>query len=211
MTSTPSPSNPESARSITGTVAALYARLDSVLMALQKYSLPILRVSLGIVYAWFGALKLSDSTPVAQLVGKTVPFIPEHIFVPVLGAIEVVIGLALVAGKWLDLVALVMIGHLAGTFLVLVTQPGVSFQNGNPLALTTIGEFVVKNIVLMSAGLVLATRARERVTQPVLEPAVLEPSAHELPSLQPVSNLEPIPVMQSMQDEFGSAQMADGV
>ena len=55
-----------------------------------------------------------------------------------------------------------MLGHLTGTFLVLVTQPDLAFQNGNPLLLTMIGEFVVKNIVLMTAGLVLATVTRQR-------------------------------------------------
>jgi uncharacterized membrane protein YphA (DoxX/SURF4 family) len=142
-------------------MAKVYTRLDTILVGSRRFTLPLLRISLGIVYIWFGALKLSDSTPVAQLVAKTVPFIPEHIFVPVLGAVEVLIGLALVLGRLLDLVALVMVGHLAGTFLVLVTQPGESFQNGNIFELTMTGEFVMKNIVLITAGLVLATRARE--------------------------------------------------
>jgi uncharacterized membrane protein YkgB len=164
MTSTPnpSPSSRESVRSVPGTLASLYARLETILAAVQRFTLPFLRVSLGIVYIWFGALKLTDSTPVGQLVAKTVPFLPEHIFVPVLGAIEVIIGLALIAGRFLDLVALVMVGHLAGTFLVLIELPGESFQHGNPLLLTMTGEFVAKNIVLISAGLVLATRARAR-------------------------------------------------
>lgn len=51
-----------------------------------------------------------------------------------------------------------MIAHLSGTFLVLVTQPAVAFQDGNPLALTMTGEFVVKNVVLIAAGLVLIGR-----------------------------------------------------
>jgi uncharacterized membrane protein YkgB len=162
MTSTPSPSTPESARSVPGTLASLYGKLGIVLMSLQRYTLPLMRVSLGVVYVWFGALKLTDSTPVAQLVAKTVPFLPGHIFVPVLGAIEVLIGLALIAGKFLDLVALVMVGHLLGTFLVLIELPGDSYQNNNVLQLTMTGEFVMKNVVLVTAGLVLATRARDR-------------------------------------------------
>jgi len=43
-----------------------------------------------------------------------------------------------------------------------VTQPELAFQHGNPLLLTMTGEFVVKNIVLMTAGLVLATVTRQR-------------------------------------------------
>jgi len=130
-------------------------------------------------------LKLTDSTPVAELVGKTVPFIPEHIFVPTLGAIEVLVGLGLVIGRQLGIIALFMMGHLAGTFLVLIELPGESFQNGNPLMLTMTGEFVMKNVVLITAGLVLITHARATVrrlaltdepatsaTRPLAEPAL---------------------------------------
>jgi putative oxidoreductase len=111
---------------------------------------------------WFGALKLTNSTPVAQLVADTVPFLPARWFVPALGGFEVLLGLALLIGRYLGVVILLMVGHLAGTFLVLVTQPTIAFQNGNPLLLTMTGEFVVKNTVLMTAGLVLATWSRQR-------------------------------------------------
>jgi hypothetical protein len=50
---------------------------------------------------------------------------------------------------------LVLVGHLAGTFLTFVTATSLMFQNGNPLTLTSNGEFVVKNLVLISAALVL--------------------------------------------------------
>jgi hypothetical protein len=49
---------------------------------------------------------------------------------------------------------------MAGTFLVLVTLPAVAFQQANPLLLTAVGEFVVKNVVLLSAGLVVASGVR---------------------------------------------------
>jgi uncharacterized membrane protein YphA (DoxX/SURF4 family) len=181
MTSTPSPST----RSVPGTLASLYAKLGDLMNSWQRYTLPLLRITLGVVYIWFGALKVGDATPVGELVAKTLPFLPEHIFVPVLGVIEVLIGLALIAGKFLDLVALVMVGHLLGTFLVLVTQPSVSFQNNNALELTMTGEFVMKNVVLISAGLVLATRARVRAPRrdavAVVEtPLVAEPSAAQM-------------------------------
>jgi len=117
----------------------------------------LLRVSLGVIFIWFGALKLSNSTPVADLVADTVPFLPRDLFVPALGAFEVLLGAALLIGRWLGPVVFLMVAHLAGTFLVLVTQPQIAFEGGNPLYLTMTGEFVVKNIVLISAGLVVAT------------------------------------------------------
>ena len=51
--------------------------------------------------------------------------------------------------------------QMLGTFLVWVTQPGDSFQDGNPLLLTTTGEFVLKNLVLIAAAMVVGGKLRE--------------------------------------------------
>ena len=92
----------------------------------------------------------------------TIPWLDSTWFVPLLGAIEVVVGIALIAGHRLTTVSCILVAHLAGTFLVLLLQPQVAFQHGNPLLLTTEGEFVVKNLVLISAGIVLASRPGAR-------------------------------------------------
>ena len=42
----------------------------------------------------------------------------------------------------------VLVAHLTGTLLVLVMEPQVAFQHENPLLLTTVGEFVMKNVVV---------------------------------------------------------------
>jgi putative oxidoreductase len=162
VTSLPTSSQPEVDRSHSSGLALVVARAEALGQAVSRYTVPLLRISLGIVYIWFGALKVFDATPVGQLVAKTVPFLPEKIFVPGLGVFEVMLGLGLIVGRYLGIVALLMVGHLAGTFLVLVTQPQEAFVHGNPLMLSMTGEFVVKNVVLITAGLVLATRPRVR-------------------------------------------------
>jgi putative oxidoreductase len=128
----------------------------------RPFSLLMLRVSLGVVFVWFGALKVANVTPVGALVAGTVPWVDAAWFVPLLGAVEVVVGVALIAGRRLTIVSFVLVAHLTGTLLVLVMQPQVAFQHGNPLLLTTEGEFVMKNVVLISAGLVLASRLQAR-------------------------------------------------
>lgn len=55
------------------------------------------------------------------------------------------------------LVLPVFAGLLMGTLLVLVLLPEVAFQDGNPLLLSVEGGYVVKNIVLLAAGLVVAS------------------------------------------------------
>lgn len=133
-----------------------------VVALVRPLSVPMLRMALGVVFIWFGALKVAGTTPVADLVAGTVPFLDRTWFVPMLGGVEVVLGLALLVGRGLSVVGLILVGHLAGTFGVLVMQPGLAFQHGNPLLLTTVGEFVVKNVVLITAALVVATRSRGR-------------------------------------------------
>jgi len=133
--------------------AALDRRLD-------RLAMPLLRWSLGLVYAWFGALKVAGATPAGQLVADTVPLLPDGFVVPAIGLFEIALGVALAVGRWVRVVVAVMIAHLGGTFLVLVVQPQVAFQDGNPLLLSMVGEFVVKNVVLISAGLAVAARGR---------------------------------------------------
>jgi Protein of unknown function, DUF417 len=91
-----------------------------------------------------------------------VPWVDPAWFVPLLGTVEVVVGIALVAGRRLTAVSCVLVAHLTRTLLVLVMEPRVAFQHGNPLLLSTVGEFVMKNVVLISAGLVLASRRDAR-------------------------------------------------
>lgn len=123
------------------------------------------RVSLGLVFVWFGALKLTGHTPVAHLVAATVPWAPEALLVPALGVYELVVGALLLAGRLLRTALLLLWLQLLGTFAVLVALPHVAFQGGNPLLLTVEGEFVVKNLVLIAAGIVVGGSLRRRKSE----------------------------------------------
>ena len=146
------------ARRALALVADLERRAVDVL---RRVGLTLLRISLGVVFVWFGALKVANVTPVGELVAGTLPFVDPAWFVPFLGGVEVALGLGLLLGRAITVVSAVLVGHLCGTFLVLVMQPELAFQNGNPLLLTTIGEFVIKNVVLIASALVLGARLRE--------------------------------------------------
>ena len=122
----------------------------------------LMRVALGVVFIWFGALKVANVTPVAKLVADTLAWMPvsSAILLPALGTFEIVLGITIIVGWQLRLALAVLIAHLSGTFLVLVVLPQVAFERGNPLLLTTIGEFVVKNVVFIAAALLLAAWPR---------------------------------------------------
>jgi putative oxidoreductase len=127
---------------------------------LGRWSVPVLRISLGVVFVWFGALKIGRISPVADLVAQTVYWVDPRWFVPALGVVEVLIGIGLILGVGLRIVLFVFLAQMAGTFLVLIVRPDVAFVNGNPFVLTTVGEFVIKNLVLLAAGLVVGSTVR---------------------------------------------------
>lgn len=142
---------------------------DRLIGFVQRNSVVWLRIALAIVFFWFGALKLFGVSPVADLVARTLPFLPAEVAVRSMGALEVLIALGLLTGWAIRVTMLLFFAQMAGTFLILVLEPGLSFQNGDPLLLTTTGEFVVKNLVLITAGLVVAgqiapARPREHIS-----------------------------------------------
>ena len=127
---------------------------------METYGTPLLRMSLAVVFIWFGVLKIIGRSPVYELVAKTVYWVSPDFFIPFLGVWEVLIGAGLLLRAALRLTLLLFWLQLAGTFLVLVLRPDIAFQHGNPLLLTTEGEFVIKNLVLISAGLVVGGTVR---------------------------------------------------
>ena len=141
-----------------------WERLDARMIAFMSASgVHVVRIALAAVFIWFGLLKVIGKSPVADLVARTVYWVSPEFFVPFLGLWEVTIGLGLLFAVALRLTLFLFWMQLAGTFLVLVLRPDIAFQQGHPLLLTTEGEFVIKNLVLIAAGLVVGgTVARNR-------------------------------------------------
>jgi putative oxidoreductase len=141
-------------------------RVDATMIPfLRAVAVPLLRISLGIVFVWFGALKVFDVSPVSVLVARTVYWVNPDWFVPALGALEMFIGLMLLLGRLLRLTLLLLVAQMVGTFLTFLVLPEVTFRHGNPLVLTVEGEFVVKNLVLISAAMVVGMTIRRRSTR----------------------------------------------
>lgn len=123
---------------------------------MREHGIFALRLALGFVFVWFGALKLVGESPVADLVRKVGYALPAQAdFVLIFGVWEVLIGLGLLFAVMMRTTLLLLWMQLAGTFLVFVLRPDVAFEGWNPLLLTEEGEFVVKNLVLLTAGVVI--------------------------------------------------------
>jgi uncharacterized membrane protein YphA (DoxX/SURF4 family) len=129
--------------------------LDWVSGIAANIGLTVLRCVLALVYVWFGLLKITGKSDVFGLVQATLPFLDAHWFMPLLGAIEILLGIGLFVGRARRLVLLGIMGHLIGTFLTFITAPSWMMHNGNPMLLNMDGEFVLKNLVLITAAAVL--------------------------------------------------------
>jgi len=147
-------------------IQRLVVRLDSadqrVVEIMAAHGLGLLRISLGVVFIWFGLLKVIGVTPVADLVVAVISWVPAALSVPLVGVFEVVLGVGLVVGYGLRFTLLLLWLHLAGTFLLLLVRPDLTFQSGNPLFLTADGEFVIKNLVLISGGIAIGSTVRRQ-------------------------------------------------
>lgn len=129
---------------------------------LQRLTPLALRMSLGLVFVWFGMLKVVGDSPVAELVHATMPWASQRLLVPALGCVEIVLGLALLAGRPRRLALAAVAAHLAGTFLTFIQAPQMVIVGHNPLMLTGNGEFVLKNLVLICAALLLLSQSAPR-------------------------------------------------
>lgn len=155
---------------------ALYNRIDRVLVGwLRRTSVPLMRVVLGVVFVWFGALKIIDATPATELIAGTVYLFDPAWVIPSLGVVEVLIGLGFLANRAMRLVLLLFTGLMAGTLLTFVLLPELLFEGYNPLLITVEGGYVAKNVVLLGAGMVVASQLRTdrdaRPRQPVDTPS----------------------------------------
>ncbi len=114
------------------------------------------RAALAVVFVWFGALKLAGVSPAEPLITQTFFFLPRDVVVYGLGGVEVLIGLLLVFRGTLKWALLLIACHLPGTFISFLIVPARCFHG--PFQLTTEGEFIVKNLVILSATLFLVGR-----------------------------------------------------
>ncbi|MCU0331967.1 MAG: DoxX family protein [Ignavibacteriaceae bacterium] len=138
-----------------------FSKIDKKLTDwMANYGLLILRISLGIVFLWFGLLKFFKGlSPAEDLVRNTVYFVDPDFFLPVLAAWESLIGIGLITGKFLRVTILLLFLQMPGTALPLLILPE-KVWTVFPYGLTLEGQYIVKNLVLIGAGLVIGATVR---------------------------------------------------
>jgi len=144
-----------------------YNRVDEkITHFMRRYGILFLRVSLGIVFLWFGVLKffpgVSPATGIATATIErlTFGFIQPEISIIILAIWETLIGLGLITGLFLRLTLFLLFTQMLGTMTPLILFPAETFVIF-PLVPTLEGQYIIKNLVLISAGLVIGSTVRD--------------------------------------------------
>jgi len=118
----------------------------------------LVRVPLFIIFFWFGFLKIINLSPAQQFVQDTVywmPFLSASNWTVVIGVWEVFIAIFFLFKRTTFIAMILLIIQMTGTFLPLVILPDVTFQNSNPLLPTLEGQYIIKNIIIITAALII--------------------------------------------------------
>jgi uncharacterized membrane protein YkgB len=144
----------------------LFNRTDeTIIVWMARYGVPLLRVSLGIVFVWFGVLKFFPGlSPAQDLATETISLltfgiVTPNVSLPILATWETLIGLGLITGKYMRVTLLLLFGQMVGTVTPLFLFPEASFTVF-PIAPTLEGQYIIKNLVLVSAGIVIGATVR---------------------------------------------------
>ncbi len=143
-----------------------YDRVDArITAALARTGVPALRLGLGLVFLWFGVLKfLPDLSPAADLATRTIErltfgVVGPELSLPILAIWETLIGLGLLTGRFLWWTLLLLALQMAGAVTPLVLFPGETFTQF-PIAPSLEGQYIIKNIVLIGAAMVVGSTVR---------------------------------------------------
>lgn len=142
------------------------ASLDSKISSLMdKYCQSLMRISLALIFIWFGLLKPLGMSPEEELIKNTVYFFPPGVVLFILGCWEVIIGIGLLYKPLLRLALLLLLIELPGTFLPLIVLPEICFHSV-PFGLSLEGQYIVKNLFLISAAFVIGSKVAQHSPLP---------------------------------------------
>ncbi len=128
----------------------------------QKYHEVLIRLSLFIIYFWFGFLKLIDVSPANPLVEalqhKTLPFLTFHQFIYAFAIFEMLIGILFLFKKFDRLTIILFAAHMVTTIMPLIFLPQMDWQS--PFVPTLEGQYIIKNLALISMVVVLVSKIK---------------------------------------------------
>lgn len=136
----------------------------------------LLRRALGIIFLWFGVLKFCPGLCEVELLAqRTLMVLSGHLLTPrgsiqLLAIWECAMGITLLLApdttRWgrilLRACAISLVMHLVGTFLPLALFPNDTWKIF-PYAPTLTGQYILKNLVLITAALAIYVQSSRRL------------------------------------------------
>jgi len=123
------------------------------------------RVAIGALFVWFGALKVLGYKSATSVIAETVYVGAPEVTVTILGLWEIAIGLCLIH-RPLARVAVALIAiRLPGTALALLVRRDVCWTD-DWLVPTIQGQYLVKDMILFSAAMIIGGAVREEKRRP---------------------------------------------
>ncbi len=113
------------------------------------------RMLLGGLFVWFGALKVAGEVSATSIIAKTIYVGPPEVTVPVLGGWEMAIGLCLWFRATLRVAIGLLILRLMGTLIAFFAAETDVLFHKVPWAPTIQGQYLVKDVCLIGAALVI--------------------------------------------------------
>ena len=143
-----------------------YDRLDLAITSwLARAGIVVLRLGLGLVFLWFGLLKFFPGlSPAQDLATRTIErltlgAVGPDLSLPILAAWESLIGLGLLSGRFLRATLFLLAVQMLGAATPLLLFPAETFT-GLPYAPTLEGQYIIKNVVLVGAAMVIGATVR---------------------------------------------------
>ena len=142
-----------------------YQADDRITLFMRRNGILFLRISLGIIFFWFGFLKFFPGlSPADQIATETINkltfgIIQPNVSIIILAIWEILIGIGLLSGKYLRITLLLLFTQMMGTMTPLILFPTETFTRF-PYVPTLEGQYIIKNLVLISAGLVVGATVR---------------------------------------------------
>ena len=131
---------------------------------LAEHGLTLLRISIGLIFVWFGVLKFWPGlSPADQLATETIDLlsfglVTENLARVLLAILEVAIGMGLITGMFIRFTLLLLVGQMLGAVTPLFLFPEVTWSQ--LLVPTLEGQYILKNIVVVSAALTIGATVR---------------------------------------------------
>ena len=133
---------------------------------MERWGILAVRISFGIIFIWFGILKPLGISSAEPLVLATVPWLPVfqgETWVAIIGWWEVLIGVAFLFKRTVRIAIGLLALQMMGTFLPLIMLPEITFQAGYfPFGPTMEGQYIIKNLMIISAALVVGGTVRRQ-------------------------------------------------